>query len=127
MSTRWWWRGKWLFFKREMKIIEFIHVHVSAKKCDLIRLYGSSGPATGEELTQRVKQNLTRTKGKWHTIKYVSERLVDFGLTVCLKEKGGLWVKPVDAIDIWFSCETQTQKNDTQSMQSLCNIARYAK
>jgi hypothetical protein len=71
MSTVWWWRGKWLFFKREMKIIEFIHVHGSAKKCDLIRFYGISGPATGEELTQSVKQNLTRTTGKWHTTGYV--------------------------------------------------------
>ena len=71
MSTGWWWRGKWLFFKREMKIIESIHVHGSAKKCDLIRFYGISGPATGEELTQRVKQNLTTTTGKWHTIGYV--------------------------------------------------------
>jgi hypothetical protein len=68
MSTGWWWRGKWLFFKREMKIIKFIHVHGSAKKGDLIRFYGISGPAPGEELIQRVKQNLTRTTGKWHTM-----------------------------------------------------------
>jgi hypothetical protein len=37
MSIGGWWRGKWLFFKREMKIIEFIHLHGSAKKGDLIR------------------------------------------------------------------------------------------
>jgi hypothetical protein len=51
-----------------MKIIKFIHVHGSAKKGDLIRFYGISGPAPGEELIQRVKQNLTRTTGKWHTM-----------------------------------------------------------
>jgi hypothetical protein len=68
MSTGWWWRGKWLFFKREMKIIKVIHVHGSAKKGDLIRFYGISGPATGKELIQRFKQNLTRTTGKWHTM-----------------------------------------------------------
>ncbi|HUT37845.1 MAG TPA: hypothetical protein VMW77_00915 [Methanoregula sp.] len=67
MSTGWWW-GKWLFFKQERKIIEFIHVHGSAKKRDLIRFYGIFRPATGEEITRRVKQNLTRTKGQWYTM-----------------------------------------------------------
>ena len=64
MSTGWWWWGKWLFFKREMKIIDLLHLHGSAKKGDLIRFYGISGEAAGVELTQRVKQNLTKTKRK---------------------------------------------------------------
>jgi hypothetical protein len=46
------WRGKWLFFKREMKIIDLLHLHDSEKKADMIRFYGISGPATGVELTR---------------------------------------------------------------------------
>jgi hypothetical protein len=33
------------------------------------------GPATGEELTLRVKQNLARTTGKWHILQDTCESL----------------------------------------------------
>ncbi len=58
--------------ERQMKIIEYIHMHGSVKSGDLMRIYGISRQAAGKELKQMVDRGLLRAEGKGRATRYVT-------------------------------------------------------
>ena len=63
--------GQIALSERQMRVIEFIHVHGSVKSGDLMQSYGISRQAAGKELGRMTELGLIRAEQKGRATRYV--------------------------------------------------------
>ena len=63
--------GQIALSERQMRVIEFIHVHGSVKSVDLMQSYGISRQAAGKELGRMTELGLIRAEQKGRATRYV--------------------------------------------------------